>query len=141
MPQINRPIRKTAPKQVRTFNKKAKRVLVDYEQSAVRMAAREQVKASPIPVEKNWQFGVVSILMAKRKYYELDGRALLKDARAALRKAKGQKAKIESARDEMYALIKEYRWNSMDEVKLKARSVPGLFDAKIVDGQIVMGQK
>jgi len=125
-------------KTVKTFNKKEVRKVVDFEKSAVRVAARSTLADAPISVEKGADVLAVRILEEKRVYYALKGLALSKSERMVLAK-KNAKA-IEAQHKKMYGMIAAGGWSSLDEVKLYTRG-KGIFDAKVIDGRIVVRTK
>jgi hypothetical protein len=120
------------------FKKAAKKIVVDFEKSAVRMAAREALAENPISIEKGADVLAVRILEEKRKYYALKGLALSKAERATCMK-KNAKA-IKAQHSLLYSLIKAGNWASLDEVKMYTRA-KGLFDARLIDGKIVAKAK
>jgi len=125
-------------KAVKTFNKKAVRKVVDFEKSAVRVQARATLADAPISVEKGADMLAVRILEEKRKYYALKGCALGKAERVLCIK-KNAKA-IAAQHKALYALVAQGGWSSLDEVKMYTRA-KGIFDARIIDGRIVVRTK
>lgn len=132
---ITMPNTKTAKTAVKTFSKRATIKVIDYNASAVRVAARAALADAPISVEKGADVLAVMCNMAKREYYALAGRACGdKRERAAMMK-KNAKAII-TAKKTLDALLAQGNWSSMAECKLYLRA-KGLFDSRIEAGKIV----
>ena len=125
--------KKVDTKKVRQFSKPAVKKVIDYNKSAVRLAAVEAVNENPIMVEKGGDIAAVMINMQKRVYYALKCNAGSAADRAHAMKVNAKK--IEAAGNTLDTMIETHGWSSMAEVKtyLRSKTINGkcLFDARV----------